>query len=75
MESDEVLCKFTEVGEIGRRYLLMSITGFSVGTGTIFQRDGRLCSAKLLFCTAVTGQARMPAYAFTILPHLVLPPS
>ena len=42
----------TEVGDIGRRYLLMLITGFSLGIGTIFQDDGRLCSAKLLFCTA-----------------------
>ena len=46
----------------------MSITGFSLGTGTIFQDYGRLCSAKVLFCTAVIGQAKMPAYAFTILP-------
>ena len=53
----------TEVREIGRRFMLLSITGFSLGTGTIFQDDGRLCSSKLLFCTAVTGQARMPAYA------------
>ena len=53
----------TEVKEIGRRYLLMSVTGFSLGTGTIFQDDGHLCSAKLLFSTAVTGQAMMPAYA------------
>ena len=42
----------------------MSIIGFSLGKGTIFQGDGRLCSAKLLFCAAVTGQARMPTYAF-----------
>ena len=53
----------TEVKEIGRRCLLMSVTGFSLGTGTIFQGDGRLCSAKLLFSTAVTGQEGMPAYA------------
>ena len=37
----------TKVREIGQRFLLMSITGFSLGTGTIFQDDGRLCSAKL----------------------------
>jgi len=39
----------------------MSITGFSLGTGTIFQDDGRLCSTKLLLCTAVRNWASKDA--------------
>ena len=56
----------TGVRKIGRRCLLKSVTGFSLGTGTTsaILRVPRLYSAKLLFSTAVTGQASISAYSF-----------
>ena len=56
----------TGVRKIGRRCLLMSVTGLAweQAPHRPSSRSPRLCSAKLLFSTAVTGQARISAYSF-----------